>query len=78
MNIINTGLKVKLRRHQISFQVQPECEGGVGIESDISDPVMTYMIVPSKPGKPRALKVTHDSIQLEWTKLEYGAHNITS
>ena len=48
------------------------------MESDISDPIMTSMIVPSKPGKPRALRVTHDSIKLEWTKPEYGAHNITS
>ena len=60
------------------FQVQPECEAGVGLESDISDPIMTEIIFPSKPGKPRALKVTHDSIKLEWTKPEQGAHNVTS
>ena len=36
------------------------------------------MIVPSKPGKPTASNVTHDSIRLEWTKPEQGAHNVTS
>ena len=58
------------------FQVQPECDAGIGLESDVSDPIKTGMKIPSKPGKPRALNVTHDSIQLEWTKPEEGAHNI--
>jgi hypothetical protein len=60
------------------FQVQPEFEAGIGLESDISDPITTKRIIPSKPGKPRALKVTHQSVQLEWSKPEQGAHNITS
>ena len=60
------------------FQVKPECETGVGLESDVSDPIKTKMTTPSKPGKPRALEVTHDSIKLEWTKPEQGAHNVTS
>ena len=60
------------------FHVQSECEGGVGLESDVSDPIKTKMIIPSKPGKPRAVNVTHDSIQLEWTEPEQGAHNVTS
>ena len=60
------------------FQVQPECEAGVGLESDVSDPIKTKMIIPSKPGKPRALNITHDSIKLEWTKPEQGAHNVNS
>ncbi len=59
------------------FQVQPEFEVGIGLESDISDPITTKRIIPSKPGKPRALKVTHQSVQLEWSKPEQGAHNIT-
>ena len=36
------------------------------------------MIVPSKSGQPKALEVTHNSIELEWTKPEQGAHNVTS
>lgn len=59
------------------FQVQPEYEAGIGLESDISDPIMTKRIIPSKPGKPRALKVTHQSIELEWSKPEQGADNVT-
>ena len=60
------------------FKIRPECEAGVGLESDISDPIQTKMVIPSKPGKPIATIVTHNSIQLDWTKPEQGAHNITS
>ena len=60
------------------FLVQPEFEDGIGLESDISDPITMKRIIPSKPGKPRGLKVTHDSVQLEWSKPEEGAHNVTS
>ena len=60
------------------FKIQPECDVGVGLESDISEPIATEMIVPSKPGKPIASDVTYDSIELEWTKPEEGAHNVTS
>ena len=38
---------------------------------------MTKRIIPSKPGKPRALKVTHQSTELEWSKPEQGADNVT-
>ena len=59
------------------FQVHPQFEAGIGLESEVSDPIMTKRIIPSKPGKPRALKVTYQSIQLEWSKPEQGAHNVT-
>ena len=59
------------------FKIRPECKAGFGLESDISEPITTRMIIPSKPGKPKAMNITHDSIQLEWTKPEQGAHNIT-
>ena len=60
------------------FKVRPECEVGIGLESEVSDPIQTKMIIPSKPGKPKASKVTHDSIQLEWTEPEQDAHSIVS
>ena len=60
------------------FKVRPECEAGTGLESDISNPIKTEVIVPSKPGKPKAVSITHNDVQLEWTKPEAGAHNITS
>ena len=60
------------------FQVLPECDTYAGLESNISDHIRTKVMMPSKPGKPTALKVTHDSVLLQWTKPEQGAHNITS
>ena len=61
-----------------SFKVQPECADGVGLMSDVSEPITTKMIIPSEPGKPKASKVSHNSVELEWTKPEQGAHNVTS
>ena len=59
------------------FKIRPESENSLWLESEASEPIMTRMIIPSKPGKPRATKVTCDNIELEWTKPEQGAHNIT-
>ncbi len=62
-----------------SFKVRPELKNGQpGPESDESNPIHTTMIIPSKPGQPRTLNITHDSIGLEWSKPEQGAHNIAS
>ena len=60
------------------FQVLPEYKEGFGSASEVSYPIRTKIITPGKPGKPRPIKVTHDSIELEWTKPEQGAHNVTS
>ena len=60
------------------FRVCSECKDGLGPISDTSEPITTKMMLPSKPGKPRALTITENSIELEWTKPEYGAHNVTS
>ena len=60
------------------FKIRPECVAGNGPESDVSEPIETKIILPSKPGKPRALEITHNSVKLEWTKPENGAHNIIS
>ena len=35
------------------FKIRPECKAGVGLESDISEPVRTKVMIPSQPGKPR-------------------------
>ena len=67
-----------LERTVYSFKVQPECADGFGLMSDISEPITTKMIIRSKPGKPRASKVTHNSIELEWTKPELGTYKVTS
>lgn len=61
------------------FKVRPELKNGHhGPESDESEPIQTDMIIPSKPGQPSTLNITHDSVELEWSKPEQGAHNVTS
>ena len=60
------------------FKIKPECETGYGLESDLSESMTTLMLIPSKPGKPNATNVTFSSIELEWTKPDQGAHNVTS
>ena len=61
-----------------SFKVQPVCEAGVGPKSVVSEPIKTKEIIPSKPGTPEAMDITHNSIKLKWTKPERGAHNVIS
>ena len=41
------------------FQIQAECKASIGTESDISDPIKTKLIIPSRPGK---LQVTNKSV----------------
>ena len=60
------------------FKVQPVYEGSESFESDISEPIRTKMLWPSKPGKPTATSITHNSIELEWSKPDEGAHNVSS
>ena len=60
------------------FKIQPKCADGDGLQSETSDPISTEMIIPSQPGKPKYIHATYDSIEIEWTKPERGAHNITS
>ena len=46
-----------------SFKVRPESKDGQqGPESDESESIQTTMIIPSKPGQPNALNITHDSV----------------
>ena len=84
-------LKIKeLPQTQFVFKVQAVSSIGTSLESELSDPIdlsPSYeescskdqnIDIYSKPGKPRASMITTSSIQLEWTKPELGAHNITS
>ena len=79
---VDTNEKVLLQQFSENtaycFKVRPKCEDGPGLESDVSDPIHTKMIIPGKPGKPRVSNVTHNSIQLEWTKPKEGAYNVTT
>ena len=74
-NILIEGLEEKT---ELVFKVKAEFKLGNEKESYVSDPIITESIPPSKSGKPTCTSVTCKSIQLEWTKPEYGAHNVSS
>ena len=57
------------------FQVHPDCKrGSKGTDSCFSEPILTTCT--SVPGNLKSSAVTHDNIQLQWTKPEYGSDNI--
>ena len=59
------------------FKVHAECEHGVSLESELSDPILTNPPpLPGRPGKPTASKVTPDTIHLNWSRPESGAENV--
>ena len=57
-----------------------ESSNKLGLESHSSDPIMTsrQLVSASKPGKPMATDITSKGIEIEWTKPEQGAQNVTS
>ena len=59
------------------FKIRAEVEAGIYSESDMSDPVATNRhLLTQKPGQPVATQVTHNSVQLTWSRPELGTHNI--
>ena len=59
------------------FKVCAECEGDVCSESEVSDLIATNaQPVPGKPGKPTPTKVTHNTIQLIWSRCESEIQDI--
>ena len=60
---------------EYSFQVCAKFESGVDLPSDSSDPVQTYP-VPVPPDKPAVSYATHNSVQLEWSKPQYGGQSV--
>ena len=56
------------------FKVRAEGEAGVSPNSEMSDPIATSPPpVPGRPGKPRASKVTHNSVDLNWLYPKSGS-----
>ena len=56
-------------KREYQFKIRPECgESGVGMMSETSQLIETMATSP--PGKPIVFEVSHDSIQLQWTKPE--------
>ena len=59
------------------FKVHAESEAGVSPNSELSDPIATSPLpVPGTPGKPRASKVTHNSIHLNWPSPKSGIEGV--
>ena len=56
-----------------TFKVRAESTAGPSPDSELSDPIETLTLI-SQPGKPCALKVTHNSVMLQWDKPERGVH----
>ena len=57
------------------FKVRAESTAGPSSHSEPSEPIETLLLF-SQPGKPRVLKVTHNSVTLEWDEPEQGANNV--
>ena len=53
------------------FKVCAEYQVGTSLDSEVSDSIVTRPALPGKPGKPKAAKVTHNSIQLHWPGPEF-------
>ena len=52
------------------FRVQAHNSTGSSEKSEVSEIISTDAALPSQPGQPRAIKVTHDQITLTWAKPE--------
>ena len=59
-----------------SFKVQAHFKAAYPICSEISDPIQTCS-PPVPPGKPTACSISCNSIQLEWSKAQYGTQSIS-
>ena len=63
--IVVTGLTPYTRYY---FTVQAISENGNSGNSDGSDTIQTLAAVPGIPGQPEVVNVTHNSVNLKWTK----------
>ena len=59
-----------------SFKVCAECEAGHGPESEINQITTSPLPIPSRPGKPNASEVSHNTIKVNWSHPENGAENV--
>ena len=61
-----TGLTPDTR---YSFKVQANSKSVSGKESVTSNVIQTLVPIPSKPGQPEAVSITHNSVNLKWANL---------
>ena len=59
------------------FRVQAENQRGKSEKSEVSK-ICTHSALPSQPGQPRAIKVTHNQITLTWAKPAHYAEEVQS
>ena len=59
-----------------SFKVRAECEAGHGHVSEINQITTSPLPIPSRPGKPNASEVSHNTIRVNWSHPENGAENV--
>ena len=63
--LVVSGLKINT---SYIFKVQAESVDGPGKESETSNVIQTLVPIPSKPGQPKAVSITHNSVNLKWAK----------
>ena len=64
-NLVVSGLEPNT---SYIFKVQAESVDGTSKESETSNVIQTLIPIPSKPGQPKSVSVTHNSVNLKWTK----------
>ena len=72
---VNIQLSDFVPNTEYTFKVRAESNTGVSPDSELSDLIRTLMPV-SKPGKPFATKVTHNSVTLKWERPKQGSQNL--
>ena len=58
------------------FKVCTECEAGHGPESEVNQITTRPLPIPSHPGKPNAVDVSHCTIKVNWSHPQHGAENV--
>ena len=60
------------------FRLQAHNNRGSSEKSEVSEAISTRAALPSQPGQPRAIKVTHDQITITWAKPDHYTENVQS
>ena len=58
------------------FKVQAVNQIGFSEMSEVSTPVCTSLPVPSQPGQPQAVDISHDKVRITWTKPQLHAEYV--
>ena len=58
------------------FKVQAQNKSGTRGMSEVSVPICTPTPIPSPPGQPRAINISHDEITITWTTPQENAEHV--